>query len=65
MADVTTKGDLNFVHQRQINVLGEIMDTFTLNILQEEARINGSNSTFRRFLHRMGMATGEPVRKVC
>ena len=48
-----TPQDLRSI-KRQINVWREIMGTFMSNILQEEARVNGSNSTFRRTLHRMG-----------
>ena len=40
--------------KREINVLRETVGTFTSNILQEEAGVNGSNSTFRRTLRRMG-----------
>ena len=48
-----TPQDLRSI-KRQINALRETMGTFTSNILQEEAGVNGSNSTFRRTLRRVG-----------
>ena len=60
MANITNKGrpklctqDLCSIKQ-QIYALRETMGTFTLNILQEEAGVNGSNSALQITLCRMG-----------